>query len=159
MDAASKFGIEVDKSTEVYKYANQQAVKEEQEFLEYVSAKDKATLKDSDYGIPEDKKFPLNTEQRVKSAIRLFGHAEESKKVALAKRIIKKAKKYGIEVKDTTEVYKYANGIVKEEVINESLSLTFYHGSDKKVEYLNPDSPMMGNKLEGFKWARLYDKL
>ena len=153
MDAASKFGIEVDKSTEVYKYANQQAVKEEQEFLEYVSAKDKATLKDSDYGIPEDKKFPLNTEQRVKSAIRLFGHAEESKKVALAKRIIKKAKEYGIEVKDTTEVYKYANGIVKEEVINESLSLTFYHGSDKKVEYLNPDSLMMGNKVEGFKWA------
>lgn len=60
-----------------------------------------------DFGIPEDKKFPLDSIEHVKSAIKLFGHAEESKKKSLAKRIAAKAKEYNIEIPETTQVYKY----------------------------------------------------
>jgi FMN phosphatase YigB (HAD superfamily)/cytidylate kinase len=74
----------------------------------------RSDLPDSAFGIPEDRKFPLDTEQHVKSAIHLFGHAEESKKKSLAKRINSAAKKYDIRIPETTQVYKYLNESVNE---------------------------------------------
>lgn len=67
----------------------------------------RSELPDSEFGIPEDRKFPLNDREHVVSAIKLFGHAEESKKKALAKRIKSAAKKYDVEIPETTQVYKY----------------------------------------------------
>ena len=67
----------------------------------------RADLKDSEFGIPEDRKYPLDSEKHVMSAIKLFGHAEESKKKVLAKRIKTAAKKYDIDIPETTQVYKY----------------------------------------------------
>lgn len=67
----------------------------------------RANLKDNQFGIPEDRKYPLDSEKHVMSAIKLFGHAEESKKKALAKRIKTAAKKYDIKIPETTQVYKY----------------------------------------------------
>lgn len=67
----------------------------------------RSELPDSSFGIPEDRKYPLDTEQHVKSAIKLFGHAEESKKKYLAKRINTAAKKYDISIPETTQCYKY----------------------------------------------------
>lgn len=78
----------------------------------------RSELPDSAFGIPEDRKFELDTEKHVRSAIRLFGHAEESKKKDLAKRIKIAADKYGVEIKPTTQVYKYLN----ESYITESAS-------------------------------------
>lgn len=67
----------------------------------------RSELPDSAFGIPEDRKFPLDTEQHVRSAIKLFGHASDSKKKSLAKKIASRAKKYGIDIPETTQVYKY----------------------------------------------------
>jgi len=67
----------------------------------------RSELPDSAFGIPEDRKFPLDTAEHVKSAIHLFGHAEESKKKALAKRIKSAADKYDIKIKETSMVAKY----------------------------------------------------
>lgn len=67
----------------------------------------RANLKDNEFGIPEDRKFPLDSEKHIKSAIKLFGHAEEAKKKALAKRIKTAAKKYNIKIPETTQVHKY----------------------------------------------------
>ena len=69
----------------------------------------RSELPDSAFGIPEDRKFPLDTEKHVRSAIHLFGHAEESKKKNLAHRIASAAKKYGITIPETTQCYKYLN--------------------------------------------------
>ena len=76
---------------------------------ESLTKKDRDMIDKSDFGIPEDKKYPLDTEAHVKSAIKLFSHAEESKKHKLAKRIKTAASKYGIEIKKNTEVDKYLN--------------------------------------------------
>lgn len=67
----------------------------------------RSELPDSAFGIPEDRKFPLDTEQHVRSAIKLFGHAEESKKRSLAKRIRSAAKRYDISIPENTQCYKY----------------------------------------------------
>ena len=67
----------------------------------------RSNLPDSSFGIPEDRKYPLDTEQHVKSAIKLFGHAEESKKKKLAKNIRAAASKYDITIPENTQCYKY----------------------------------------------------
>lgn len=69
----------------------------------------RSELPDSAFGIPEDRKYPLDTKKHVMSAIKLFGHAEESKKKALAKRIRTAANKYDIRIPETTQVYKTLN--------------------------------------------------
>lgn len=76
----------------------------------------RSDLKDNQFGIPEDRKFPLDSEKHVMSAIKLFGHAEESKKKALAKRIKTAAKKYDIRIPETTQVYKYLSEAVVDKI-------------------------------------------
>ena len=88
-----------------------------------------AVLKASQYGIPEDKKFPLETRQHVKSAIKLFGHAEESKKKELAKRIARAAKKYDISIPETTQCYKYLTESVETMIPSEVDTIVFDMGS------------------------------
>ena len=73
----------------------------------FIDETKRSDLPDSEFGIPEDRKFPLDTAEHVHSAIKLFGHAEESKRKSLAKRIASKAKSYGIEIPETSQVYKY----------------------------------------------------
>lgn len=82
----------------------------------FIDETKRSDLPDSEFGIPEDRKFPLDTAEHVHSAIKLFGHAEESKRKSLAKRIASKAKSYGIEIPESTQVYKY----LKEDCIEES---------------------------------------
>lgn len=72
-----------------------------------MKAKERNSLPDSAFGLPEDRKYPLNDESHVKSAIKLFGHCSEDKKAKLAKRICREAKKYGISITPDSEVYKY----------------------------------------------------
>ena len=67
----------------------------------------RANLKDNQFGIPEDRKYPLDSKKHVMSAIKLFGHAEESKKKALAERIKTAADKYNINIPETTQANKY----------------------------------------------------
>lgn len=69
----------------------------------------RSNLSNSSFGIPEDRKYPLDTKKHVNSAIKLFGHAKESKKKDLAKRIKSAAKRYDITINKNTEVYKYLN--------------------------------------------------
>jgi putative hydrolase of the HAD superfamily len=80
----------------------------------------RADLPDSKFGIPEDRKFPLDSKKHVQSAIRLFGHAEESKKKDLAKRIKTAANSYDLRIPETTQVYKYLaeSKINDEDIIN-----------------------------------------
>jgi len=72
----------------------------------FIEAK-RSDLPDSVFGIPEDRKYPLDSKKHVYSAIKLFGHAEESKKRELAKRIKSAANKYSIDIPESTQVAKY----------------------------------------------------
>ena len=79
----------------------------EASILESISASERRAIPQKSFGIPEDRKFPLDSEKHVRSAIHLFGHASEDKKKALARRISSAARKYGIEIPENTQVHKY----------------------------------------------------
>lgn len=85
------------------------------------AATKRSNLPDSAFGIPEDRKYPLDSEKHVRSAIKLFGHAEESKKKSLAKRIRAAAKKYDIKIPETTQCYKYLTEGAYADIIPENV--------------------------------------
>lgn len=95
----------------------------------YLSETKRSNLPDSAFGIPEDRKYPLDSKQHVKSAIKLFGHAEESKKKSLAKRIRTAAKKYDISIPENTQCYKYlTEGAIEEFIPPEVENIVFDMG-------------------------------
>ena len=51
---------------------------------------------DPEYGIPEQKKYPLYDKAHVEAAIKLFGHVDAQYEQQLARAILVKMKKYGI---------------------------------------------------------------
>ena len=63
-----------------------------------LSAADRAKIKDSDYGIPSKRKYPMPDESHVRSAIQMFNHVDKEDEAELAKNIKKKIKKYGMSV-------------------------------------------------------------
>ena len=87
-----------------------------------MTKKERDSIPNSQFGLEEERKYPLNSAEHVRSAIKLFGHCPENRKHHLAKRIMAAAKKHGVEVKENTEVYKYANNKAVNEGINESLT-------------------------------------
>lgn len=74
-----------------------------------LDTKDRKKMSKTEFGIPELKKYPLNDASHVKSAISYFSKAPAKYKHSLALKIMKAAKKYGVEVSKTSDVYKEAN--------------------------------------------------
>lgn len=72
-------------------------------------------LKDSEFGIPEKRTFPLNDKNHVEAAVRMFPHADASDKEALAKRILRKAHEFGMDTSGWDSINKY---VVQEGMFN-----------------------------------------
>lgn len=49
-----------------------------------------------EFGVPSKRKFPLDTEEHVRSAVRFFNYVDKENEEELARRLIKKMKKFGI---------------------------------------------------------------
>ena len=97
------------------------------QLLTEITASEKSKLPDSKFGLPEKRKYPLDTEARVRSAIKFFNYVSKEDEKELADNIIKAIKKYDIKVSigDKNRLKKYYTG-VKESVINESGEDIFY---------------------------------
>lgn len=104
----------------------------------------RSELPDSAFGIPEDRKFPLDTEKHIRSAIKLFGHAEENKKKSLAKRIKAAADKYSIEIPETTKVYQYLNEGGIEDVIPSEVDTVIFDFGDVLISSRTHETLMEG---------------
>ena len=72
-----------------------------------LSAEERNNLKASQFGIPEERKFPLTDANHVRSAISYFHTCPEDKKAQLAKRIKSAAKKFGVEISPNSPITKY----------------------------------------------------
>lgn len=72
-----------------------------------LSAKERNDLKASQFGLPEERKFPLTDAKHVRSAISYFHTCPEDKKAQLAKRIKSAAKKFGVEISPNSPIAKY----------------------------------------------------
>ena len=81
-----------------------------------LSSKDRKELKDSDYGVPELRKYPLTDKQHVSSAITYFDKCEKKYQPELAKNIIKKIKEYDMhpKVSPSNGFYKYYKKYINE---------------------------------------------
>ena len=72
-----------------------------------LSAEERNNLKASQFGLPEERKFPLTDAKHVRSAISYFHTCPEDKKAQLAKRIKSAAKKFGVEIGPNSPITKY----------------------------------------------------
>ena len=72
-----------------------------------LSAEERNELKASQFGLPEERKFPLIDDKHVRSAISYFHTCPENKKAQLAKRIKSAAKKFGVEISPNSPITKY----------------------------------------------------
>lgn len=75
-----------------------------------LSAKERNQLDDSEFGIPELRKYPLTDKTHVLLAIKFFGKADEKYKPELARRIFAKMKEYNIpesSIGENNELRKY----------------------------------------------------
>lgn len=66
-------------------------------FEEALDTKKRNNLHDEEFGIPSQRKYPLNDEKHVMMAIRFFNHVDQKYEETLASNIIKKIKQYSIE--------------------------------------------------------------
>lgn len=98
---------------------------------------------DPEFGLPEDKKYPLYDKDHVESAIKFFNYVERSKEKELADKIIHKMKEYNIPfdtIGDQNRLKKY---IPETEKNDESLDLdenykqSVRDGGEKTNSYLN----------------------
>lgn len=80
------------------------------------------------YGVPEQKKFPLDTRSHVVSAVRFFNYVEPRYERELARSLASKVREYGIELvpSDTNRFYKYYHSKKIDAVIKHS-ALIYRH--------------------------------
>jgi hypothetical protein len=82
-------------------------IKEALEVEEEMSQQTRDRLNKKAFGLPEDRKYPLNDENHIKSAISYFYKCKENKKKTLANNIYKACKKFNIEINKDADWYKY----------------------------------------------------
>ena len=80
-------------------YEDESFTEEEYEaFLEYkIDAAERNKLDDSDFGIPELRKYPLTDKIHVQKAVQMFSHCPDKYKKQLARRILSRAHKFGMD--------------------------------------------------------------
>ena len=84
-----------------------------------LTSKERNNLDDSQFGIPEERKYPLNDEAHVRAAVKFFNKVEPKYEESLARRIIKRIKELDldIEVGEDNKLSKYYKSPKKESTI------------------------------------------
>lgn len=67
-----------------------------------LNAEELKELSDSDFGIPEERAFPMPDAAHVRAAEAYFRYAADERKPELARNILKKAAQYGVHVESST---------------------------------------------------------
>ena len=101
-------------------------INEQLEIDEILEETKRSELPDSAFGVPSKRKFPLDTEAHVRSAIKFFNYVDPEDEEELAKNILKAMKKFNItdvHVSDKNRFSKYYKNPV-----NESTEIPKYHG-------------------------------
>ena len=98
---------------------------------EAMSSKERKKLSDSDFGLPNKRKYPIHDEKHVKSAIRFFNYVDKEDENELADNIIKQAKKFNmnISVGENNRLKKYLSEELSESYIKNDEDL--YYNKDK----------------------------
>ena len=94
----------------------------------------RSELDDSEFGIPSQRKYPLDSEAHVRSAIKFFNYVDEEHEEELAKNIIKAMEKYGIDdinISDKNRLSKY----IKKKSVKENTAINEEAVYDSEHKY------------------------
>jgi hypothetical protein len=61
-----------------------------------LTAEEIRNLKDSDFGLPDERRYPMPDKEHVLAAIKFFNYVEKEKEIELAKNICKKIGEFGM---------------------------------------------------------------
>lgn len=67
-----------------------------------LDAEERRELSSSDFGIPQDRAYPMPDAAHVRAAEAYFRYASDAQKPELARNILKKAAEYGVNVESPT---------------------------------------------------------
>lgn len=67
-----------------------------------LDAEERRELNDTDFGLPEERAFPMPDAAHVRAAEAYFRYAPDKDKPELARNILKKAKEFGVDVESAT---------------------------------------------------------
>lgn len=119
-------------------------------------------LDDSQFGIPELRKYPLYDKQHVLSAVTYFGKAEAKYKPELARRIVKRAKELNIEWYQWFDPGKSMSGYLKDlsksdqQAYNNQTKKHIKESGDEPLKEIS-DTPETVRLLKLFSKAVKYD--
>ena len=102
-----------------------------------LSSKERKALSDNDFGIPKSRSYPINDEEHVRQAIKMFNHCPKEDERTLAKNIIKKLKEFeitDIEVGEDNRFSKYYKTF-KEASVNTSGGIPIELMTDYRFTY------------------------
>lgn len=122
-----------------------------------LSSKERKSLPDKTFGLPEKRKFPLNDYDHVVLAIKFFNRCDKKDQEELAKNIIKAMKVYKVptdKIGKNNKLRNYINGSLKEFAIREGIGDLFKY----KTEY-KEIPPKVQKKDAIYKAYQIGDKL
>lgn len=76
--------------------------RKKEEGSDRLDAEERRELNDSDFGLPEEREYPMPDATHVRAAEAYFRYASDQKKPELARNILKKAKEFGVNVESPT---------------------------------------------------------
>lgn len=100
-----------------------------------LSSKERKSLPDKTFGLPEKRKFPLNDYDHVVLAIKFFNRCDKKDQEELAKNIIKAMKVYKVptdKIGKNNKLRNYINGPLKEFAIREGIGDLFKYKTEYK---------------------------
>ena len=119
-----------------YKEFKKELLKEEY-IEEKLSYKERQKLKDSDFGLPKLRKYPLHDEAHIRAAIKFFNHVDKKYEKELAENIIKRMNElnfYDIEIGKENRFYKYYQESIEPEKIKEDFEYIIEEANKRNEE-------------------------
>ena len=77
----------------------------ENAFNDKLNPEERRELDNSDFGLPEEREYPMPDAAHVRAAEAYFRYCPEAKKPELARNILKKAEEFGVNLKSETILY------------------------------------------------------
>lgn len=111
---------------------------EESFAYDFIHEMSRSKLDDSDFGIPSQRKYPLNDAKHVKLAIKFFNYVDKEHEAELAKNIIKKIKEYNItdiKYSEKNRFFKYYK-VAKEAAEDNSSIMSFNEAESASYRYV-----------------------
>lgn len=107
-----------------------------------LSTKQRDKMDDEIFGIPQERKYPLNDKSHVLSAMRYFDKCDPKYKKELANNIVKRAKELNIGINTDSDYYKY----IKEDIQEITNMIIQESAADK--QYTCPYCEYRGTKVD-----------